>query len=95
MLSGRRVLFVAEKKAATVDLAARNEAEYDQDHADWLATQIYRIRITRNGVPSPKPRFKHDESTGAYVRKDSKGGIDWYRYQEKILKPFFCYSLRN
>jgi hypothetical protein len=21
------------------------------------------------------------------MRKDSKGGIDWYRYQEKILKP--------
>ena len=37
-----------------------------------------------NNVPSPKP---HTEATGAYVRKDGKGGIDWYQYQEKILKP--------
>jgi hypothetical protein len=77
----------AEKKAAIADLAVRNAARYDKDHADWLATQIDRIRITRSGVPGPKPKFKHDESTGAYVRKDGKGGIDWYRYQEKILKP--------
>jgi hypothetical protein len=38
-------------------------------------------------VPGPKPWFKHTEATGAYVRKDNKGSIDWYQYQEKILKP--------
>ena len=62
-------------------------ARYDKDHADWLATQVDRIHITRSGVPGPKPKFRHNESTGAYIRKDGQGGIDWYRYQEKILKP--------
>ena len=33
---------VAEKKAATADLAARNTTRYDKDHADWLATQLDR-----------------------------------------------------
>ena len=46
---------VAEKKAATADLAARNATRYDKDYADQLATQIDRIRITRSRVPSPKP----------------------------------------
>ena len=78
---------VAEKKAAIADLAARNAARYNKDHANWLATQIDRIRITRSGVPGLKPQFKHNESTSVYIRKDGKGGIDWYRYQEKILKP--------
>ena len=74
----------AEKKAATADLVARNAARYNKDHADWLATQVDRIRITRFGVPRPKPKFIHNKSTGVYVRKESNGGIDWYRYQEKI-----------
>jgi len=34
-----------------------------------------------------KPQFKHDETTRAYILKEGKGGIHWYRYQELILKP--------
>jgi hypothetical protein len=86
IISGRPET-AAKKKASILDLAARNKARYDKDHTKWLATQIDQIRITRSGVPGPKPKFRHDKSTGAYVRKEGKGGIDWYRYQEKILKP--------
>ena len=68
-------------------MAARNAARYDKDYTDWLATQVDHIRITRSGVPRPKPKFVHNKSTGVYVRKETHGGIDWYRYQEKILKP--------
>jgi transposase len=38
-------------------------------------------------MPGRKPTFKHDEETGAYILKEGKGGINWYRYQEVILKP--------
>jgi hypothetical protein len=31
--------------------------------------------------------FKHTEETGAFERKEGKGGIDWYRYQIKVLRP--------
>ena len=44
-----------------------------------------RIHITSN-QPRPCAEFKHDETTGAYVVKDRRGGINWYRFQEKILK---------
>jgi hypothetical protein len=37
-------------------------------------------------MPGCKPVFKHDENTGAYILKEGKGGINWYRYQEVILK---------
>jgi len=38
-------------------------------------------------MPGRKPVFKHNENTGAYVLKEGKGRINWYRYQEVILKP--------
>jgi hypothetical protein len=34
-----------------------------------------------------KPQFKHNEETRAYILKEGKGSINWYRYQELILKP--------
>ena len=30
--------------------------------------------------------FVHNEATGAYVVKPGRGGINWYRYQKKILE---------
>jgi hypothetical protein len=38
-------------------------------------------------MPGWKPVFKHDENTGAYVLKEGKGGMNWYRYQKVILEP--------
>jgi len=35
---------------------------------------------------SKKPAWNHNEENGAFVRKKGRGGIDWYRYQEVILK---------
>ena len=29
--------------------------------------------------------WKHNEATGAYVVKNGRGGINWYRYQKRIL----------
>ena len=29
--------------------------------------------------------WKHNEETGAFVVKNGRGGINWYRYQKRIL----------
>ena len=69
------------------DLKARNAERYEDDKLKWeLENAMNRIHITRN-QPGPRAQFKHDKSTGAYIVKEGKGGINWYRYQEKILKP--------
>ena len=40
----------------------------------------------RSNKPGPKPKFRHTEN-GAYVLKDGKGGINWFRHQAEVLKP--------
>jgi hypothetical protein len=31
--------------------------------------------------------FKHTKHNGKFVIEEVKGGINWYGYQEKVLKP--------
>jgi hypothetical protein len=69
------------------DLAVQNSARYKEDKVNWeLESGIRRLQATST-MPGRKPVFKHDENTGAYILKEGKGGINWYRYQEVILKP--------
>jgi hypothetical protein len=44
-----------------------------------------RLRVRAN-IPGRKPVFRH-EGNGAYVLKDGKGGINWFRHQAEVLKP--------
>ena len=37
-------------------------------------------------MPRKKPTFKYNKNTGVYILKEGKGRINWYRYQEVILK---------
>jgi transposase len=68
-------------------LELRNALRYEDDKANWeIENGIRRLRATTT-IPGRKPQFKHDENTGAYVLKEGKGVINWYRYQEVILKP--------
>ena len=68
------------------DLKARNAKRYDEDKLKWeLEYGLRRIYVTRNQL-GPKAQFKHTRETGAYILEEGKGGINWYRYQEKILK---------
>jgi hypothetical protein len=69
-------------------LEARNAARYKSDKAIWsiLEGGLRRTRITRNML-GKKPQFQHNEKTRVYVLKDGKGSINWYHYQEVILKP--------
>lgn len=76
----------AEEKEATVDLAARNAEKYEKDFADWLAKRpLTRLQIRDSQIPGVKPQFRHIEANGAFIRKEGKGGIDWYRYQINII----------
>ena len=71
-----------EKAACKADLEARNAARYKEDKARWEAKQAEKRQTRRR-----KPEFHHNEENGAYVLKKGRGGINWYRYQEVILKP--------
>jgi len=63
-----------------------NNARYAEDKASWELTKpIERLRV-RSNISGPKPKFRHEEN-GAYVVKDGKGGINWYRHQDEVLKP--------
>jgi hypothetical protein len=76
-----------EKAASKKDLDTKNAARIDMDEAIWNAANGMRRINLRRQVLGPIPQFKHIEEWGAYVRKSKGGGIDWYRYQEVILKP--------
>ena len=76
-----------EKAACKKDLATRNAAKYEKDKEEWEISQlVHRLHAT-HAQSGKRAQFKHDEKTGAYVLNEGKGGVNWYRYQEKILKP--------
>ncbi len=68
-----------EKAACKADLKARNAARYEEDKLNWeVANGISRAGLRNK--PRTKPQFQHNEDIGAYVLKDRRGGINWYRY---------------
>jgi hypothetical protein len=77
---------LAEKKACEADLKARNKARHNKDKEEWeIAQLIHRLHATR-AQPGPKAKWKHTEETRAYVLNEGRGGVNWYRYQEVVLK---------
>ncbi len=73
-----------EKAACRIDIDTRNAAKYQMDKR--VQEEQYRLkhRITRS---KPMPEFKHTPKWGLIEVKKGRGGINWYRYQEKILRP--------
>jgi len=68
-------------------MAERNAARYQQDKEAWeLLQPIHRLHATR-AQTGQRAVFRHTEENGAFERKEGKGGIDWYRYQIKVLRP--------
>ena len=46
-----------------------------------------RMNLNRPGKPpGVAPTWKFDKSHGAATRTKGKGGIDWWRYQQHIIK---------
>jgi hypothetical protein len=74
------------EKQAKIVVANWNAARYANDLEEWeLSKPMSRLRVRAN-YPGPKPAFRHKEH-GAYILKDGKGGINWYRHQDEVLKP--------
>jgi hypothetical protein len=76
----------AEKAAQKVDLDIRNTVCEASDRERWEAvTASRRSNLTRkDGV---KLKWVHTKGNRVYVVKKGKGGINWYRCREKLLKP--------
>ena len=78
---------LAERKACEADLKARNATRHNKDKEEWeMAQLIHRLHATR-AQSGQRAKQKHTEETGAYVLNKGKGGINWYCYQQVILKP--------
>lgn len=77
----------AQKKTAARELKQLNDILEPIKRQEWeITTGIRRIHLTRN-LGGKKPEWQWNEKNGKIVRNASKGGIDWYRYQQEILKP--------
>ena len=74
------------ERQQTIVLTNWNNARYAEDKALWQLTKPMERMQLRSNKPGPKPQFRHNEN-GAYVVKDGKGGINWYRHQDEVLKP--------
>jgi hypothetical protein len=74
-----------EKKEADKWLNVRNEEFEPIKKLEWeLTTGMRRLRATRNN-PGKKPTWKWNKDNGK-LERNSKGGIDWYRYHRVILE---------
>ena len=68
-------------------MATRNKDRYKEDCLAWEAQNaLHRLHATRSQT-GPHATFKHTKETGAFVLEEGKGGINWYQYQMKVLKP--------
>jgi hypothetical protein len=74
------------ERQQTIVLTNWNNARYYEDKALWELTKPMERMQLRSNKPGPKPKFRHAEN-GAYVLKDGKGGINWFRHQAEVLKP--------
>ncbi len=75
-----------DKKLAQAEIDRWNEENKADCQTKWeLATVMQRTHLTRN-LGGQKPEWKWDKKHGKLVR-DGKGGIDWYRYQNEVLRP--------
>ena len=77
----------AEKRAAEEELAKRNIALELDAKALWEITKDMRRHLRLRGAAKGKePQWVFNKTNGKLVREGKAGGIDWYRYQEVILK---------
>ena len=74
-----------EKSKAVTEIAAMNEKLEPVMREQWeLESGMSRLGL--RGPPGRKPQWKWDVKHGK-LERSFKGGIDWYRYQTKILIP--------
>jgi hypothetical protein len=53
-----------------------------------------RLKRLLRGVPGRVPTWRFTEKTGNLVRK-TKGGVDWWRYQQVFSNSFILFYWAN
>lgn len=75
-----------EKKGAEIEISKMNEELEPILREEWeLAMGVRRMSL-RN-LLGTKPQWRWNQKNGKLSRVAGGGGIDWYRYQKKILIP--------
>ena len=75
-----------EKREAQAELDAINEAkEPEARAARELEQEMQRLNLGRK-PRGRAPKWKFTAARGAVLRGGHKGGVDWWRYQQVILK---------
>ena len=75
-----------ERKAADKKLDELNKALEPEAEKEWeLETGMHRIGLRNKR--GKKPQWRFTKATGKVVRGGKKGGIDWYRYHNNVVKP--------
>jgi transposase len=80
---------VQQKKDRKADLDTRNsliekanKQKWEKQQRKWLREWTKAYGRKPGGV---RKVWKYNEETGAFVVKNRRGGINWYRYQKEIL----------
>jgi hypothetical protein len=74
-----------EKKQAKIQIDKINAELESELRQNWeLETGMRRMGLRGKG--GPKPQFRMTKENGVVVREKGKGDIDWWRYQQVILK---------
>ena len=77
----------AQKDEANDVLEAINKELEPLKRAEWLISKgLDRTHLDHN-VPGRKPGWQWTAKNGKIVRSAKNGGIDWWRYQNEVLKP--------
>lgn len=75
----------AEKKKALKEIEEMNKELEPELRAQWeLLTSMNRLGL--RSKPGRKPQWQWDKAHGR-LQRGRGSGIDWYRYQTKVLKP--------
>ena len=79
----------AQKAAALHDLQQRNASIEATTRNDWELAQAARrhLNVHNARAKGKEPQWRFTKETGKLVREHKKDGIDWYRYQQEVLKP--------
>ena len=77
-----------QKQQATKEIEKLNRELEPIYKQEWeLNTSMSRMRL-RGNMPGREPVWHWNKRNGR-LERDSKGGIDWWRYNKVSLKPFY------
>jgi hypothetical protein len=71
-----------EEKNSRIEKA--NKQRWEKQERKWLREWIKAHKRRPGRV---RKKWVHNEKTSAFMVKIGRGGINWYRYQKKILIP--------